>query len=281
MTLPLSGLDHVLIGVRDLARAKTQYERLGFTVAPLGLHDNWGTANHCVMFEGDYLELIGVVDPAKPTNNLAAFLTQREGIMGVSYAMGDAKKAVRDLVARGVRAEGPQALGRKAPDGEGRLEFALARWPDEDSPGLPSFATQHLTPEKLRPKKLLPHANGAIGVIAVSVVVADPPSLVPAYERLFGAGSLVLTDETLTVHTGGTVMMFARPDDVGLLHPEIEAPDLAPPYALAVTLAVRDLKTVRAALKRNQAPILADRQESLTVAAEHACGAALEFTPVD
>lgn len=281
MTLPFSGLDHILIGVRDLARAKAVYEQLGFTVAPMGVHDNWGTANHCVMFEGDYLELIGVVDPTKFTNNLDAFVAEREGIMGIAYSMDDAQRTVTELVARGIHADGPHALGRKAPESEERLEFALVRWPDEDSPGLRSFATQHLTPGKLRPKHLLTHANGAIGVVALSVVVADPPALVPAYETLFGSGSIVLTDDTLAVHTGGTVIVFARPDDVDLLHPEIKAPPIAPPYVLAITLAVRDLKKLRALLKANKVPIASDRDESVTIAPAHACGAVIEFTLVD
>ena len=74
MTHQLDGIDHVLIGVRDLEAARAQYARLGFNSTPRGRHVGWGTANYCIMFERDYLELLGIVDPAQFTNQLDRFL---------------------------------------------------------------------------------------------------------------------------------------------------------------------------------------------------------------
>src|SRR3546814_9908741 len=76
---PLRGVDHVLVGVRNLEAARDTYRRLGFTVSPRGRHIGWGTANYCIMFPGDYIELLGIVDATQFTNNLNRFLASREG----------------------------------------------------------------------------------------------------------------------------------------------------------------------------------------------------------
>ena len=75
----IAGIDHLLVGVRDLESAARQWRRLGFQLTPRGRHIGWGTANYCIMFQDDYLELLGIVDPAQFTNNLDRFLATREG----------------------------------------------------------------------------------------------------------------------------------------------------------------------------------------------------------
>ena len=46
----ISGVDHAVALVRDLDAARARYERLGFTVAPRGIHPpELGTGNHTVM----------------------------------------------------------------------------------------------------------------------------------------------------------------------------------------------------------------------------------------
>ncbi|TMK28796.1 MAG: VOC family protein, partial [Alphaproteobacteria bacterium] len=57
----IAGIDHVIIGVRDLERARMGWTRLGFTLTPRGRHLGQGTANYCIMFPRDYLELLGFV----------------------------------------------------------------------------------------------------------------------------------------------------------------------------------------------------------------------------
>ena len=58
----LAGIDHVVLGVRDLERARMGWTRLGFTLTPRGRHLGQGTANYCIMFARDYVELLGFVE---------------------------------------------------------------------------------------------------------------------------------------------------------------------------------------------------------------------------
>ncbi|MGH6918995.1 MAG: VOC family protein, partial [Geminicoccaceae bacterium] len=84
------GIDHAVVGVRDLEHARSGYERLGFRLTPRGHHVGRGTADHCAMFATDHVELLGLVDPAKPTHNLDRFLEQREGMMALALHSIDA-----------------------------------------------------------------------------------------------------------------------------------------------------------------------------------------------
>jgi catechol 2,3-dioxygenase-like lactoylglutathione lyase family enzyme len=84
---PLSGIDHTLIGVRDLEAARAAWRHLGFAVTPRGRHIGWGTGNYCVMFRDDYVELLGIVDPCQFLNRLDTLLeTRGEGLLGLAFA---------------------------------------------------------------------------------------------------------------------------------------------------------------------------------------------------
>src|SRR5215831_15468233 len=86
MTNAIAGIDHVIVGVRDLERARADWSRLGFTLSPRGRHIGQGTANYCIMFASDYIELLGIVDPHDFVQNLDTFLDRREGLMAAAFA---------------------------------------------------------------------------------------------------------------------------------------------------------------------------------------------------
>src|SRR5678816_207162 len=61
---PMLELGQVILGVRDLDAASRRMEGLGFTVLDGGVHPGLGTANRIIPLGRQYLELLGVVDPA-------------------------------------------------------------------------------------------------------------------------------------------------------------------------------------------------------------------------
>src|SRR5262245_25510378 len=58
------GLDHLVLSVQDLDAAKALYEKLGFNCTPKALHP-WGTGNTLAQLQGNFLEILAVVDKAK------------------------------------------------------------------------------------------------------------------------------------------------------------------------------------------------------------------------
>ena len=73
MLAQVRGIDHAMILVRDLDRARDTYARMGFTLTPRGFH-SLGSQNHCIMFGRDYLELMAL-PPCRPqrSNSLPNF----------------------------------------------------------------------------------------------------------------------------------------------------------------------------------------------------------------
>ena len=76
---PITGIDHAIVGVRDLERARETWRRLGFTLSPRGRHLEQPTGNYCVMFPSDYIELLGIVIPAHRRIGSTAFSLGAKG----------------------------------------------------------------------------------------------------------------------------------------------------------------------------------------------------------
>ncbi|MGH6718584.1 MAG: VOC family protein, partial [Alphaproteobacteria bacterium] len=180
----ITGLDHVLVGVRDLATARAAYRRLGFTVTPRGRHVGWSTGNTCVMFPEDYVELIGVVDPASPRRPIEQRIAEAGDVgVGLALASDDEQRALRSLAAAGLAPEA-RSLARLLETPEGTVEprFALVHVPPEATPEIPIFVCRHLTPDLVRRPAWLAHANTARGIASLLAVVADPARLQAPYE---------------------------------------------------------------------------------------------------
>ena len=243
------GIDHAVIAVRDLEAAAASFARLGFTATPASSHAEWGTANRCLMFGADYVELIAAIGAGEGADRVRAFTgqsgRQREGIMAVAFGTSDAEADVRRLIAAGLAVDPPRPLSRMVGALQARFEVAVL--PPEATPGASSWLCRHLTPDALRRPGWTEHANGASGVASVTAVVADPMAAAQAWERVFGAASATPTDETVAVHTGrGGKVFLTTPEDFDMLHPDAADGGLPEPPALVV-LTVRVADTGRAA----------------------------------
>ena len=80
-------LDHVVINVRaDMDAAAIEFGNLGFTITPRGFH-TLGSINHLMIFETDYLELIGI--PEGGETKRADLLAAPLGINGLVFKSED------------------------------------------------------------------------------------------------------------------------------------------------------------------------------------------------
>ena len=281
MSPPITGIDHLLVGVRDLEAAREGYRRLGFTCTPRGSHIGWGTANYCIMFPDDYVELIGVVDRTKETNGLDSFLERREGLKGIALASDDDDGGYAALHAAGIAAAPPRDLARnlELPEGTVQPRFKLVHLPPDATPQLTAFICRHLTPEMVRRPAWLAHPNGATGLRAITVVVEDPPALARAYAGLLGAGAITPTDEMLTARVGRAALLFVRPGDLADLCPELDLDDApAPPYIAGMTVVVADVAEAARVIGANGVAVAANPGSALVVPPDEACGVIVEFT---
>jgi catechol 2,3-dioxygenase-like lactoylglutathione lyase family enzyme len=272
----IAGIDHAVVGVRDLEQARTSYERLGFRLTPRGRHVGHGTANYCVMFAVDYVELLGLVDPEEPTHDLDRFLEQREGMMALALLSTDAEATRSAWHDVGLESQLCDFGGVLEPETE--LRFKNVRLAPEATGGVPLFACAHLTPEPMRQPDWLAHPNGTIGIASVTVAVEEPGALVEPMGQVFGSTNLTETDDTLAVHTGHGIVLFATPDDLDMLHPELEESLSAERPTLAVlTLVVPDLATTAAVLDRHDVAYRQDTSGAIGIPPAYSHGVMLEF----
>jgi catechol 2,3-dioxygenase-like lactoylglutathione lyase family enzyme len=240
----IAGVDHVIVAVRDLERARMGWTRLGFTLTPRGRHLGQGTANYCIMFPGDYLELLGFAEPDEYAHRLQSFLAQREGPMSVAFAPdGPPDRVATALTGLGLHPSEPRALGRQLelPEGTVVPRFTLLSLPAEETPGLDCFICGHLTPELVRRPEWLEHPNGVIGLRNIWVIVPDTAALLPAYDRLFGLHEVTTTDAVAAIRTGPHRLLFLSEDDFETMHPGVDlATSFAAPGIAALELAVAD-----------------------------------------
>ena len=166
----ISGLDHVVILVRDLDAAQATYARLGFALTPRGFH-SIGTHNHCIMFGTDYVELLALREPHPVTQYFSQFLAVAEGAAALAFSTDDAHAAHASLRASGVMADEPVDFSRPVDvDGMRRdARFRIVQLPVDETPGCRAFLCQHFTPDVVWRPEYQQHALGVVGVAGVSV----------------------------------------------------------------------------------------------------------------
>lgn len=278
----IAGLDHIVVGVRTLERARADWVRLGFTPTPRGRHIGQSTANYCIMFAADYLELLGRIAEDDPAPRIGALLTHREGPMAAAFALAGTPETVHgQLSGLALHPSAPRPLARQIdlPEGSATPRFSLITLPSEETPGLDCFLCGHLTPELMRRPEWLVHANGAVAVKGIDVLVEHTAPLIPAYDRLFGLPQVTTTDAVVAVRAGRHRIMFSTPDDFLTMHPGLDlASDFALPGIAALELAVRSPPETAAYLAGQDITFATLSDGSLAVPAEAANGAILIFS---
>jgi len=270
MSNGIAGIDHIIIGVRDLEAARLGWQRLGFTPTPRGRHIGQGTANYCIMFGRDYLELLGFVERDEHAHRLENFLSQREGPMSVAFAPErDADGTAVALNARGLHPSAPRALGRalELPEGAVTPRFSLLNLPPEETPALDCFICGQLTPELVRRPPWLDHPNGVTGIKAVHLAADDPAALAPAYRRLFGDDRIATTVRGVEVDTARNTLVFSRP--------ALSGTDIPPPAITALELSVADRAATAAYLARAGVAFMQLPDGRLAIAPNEATGTSL------
>lgn len=278
----ITGLDHAIVAVRDLAAAAETFRRLGFALTPKGHHAEWGTASHCLMFGLDYVELLAAEGPGAEADAVRAFTDRREGLIGIALRSDDGAATAESLRRAGLDLPMPRSLSRQLDDDQGTsLVVSELPLPAEATPGIACRIVQHITAERERHPEWIEHPNGALGIVSVTAIVDEPTALAPAWDKVLGPYASVVTDDTVTVHSGRGLIFLSRPDDISQLHPDAE-PDELPPAPALVVLALQIADAGRAAdiLRRNGVVFSRDAEGTIRIPPSEACGVFVELVGV-
>lgn len=201
----VKGIDHLIVMVRDLDRSERIWRALGFHTTPRGLHQSGGTANHLMMLDRTYIELLGLAGPSA-YSPYRRTMQENPGLSGFALR-GSAIETYRYWLAQGLEPLPPESLARGV-EINGRAEvarFELTRL--QSSPELPFllFCCDHLTPQFVWQAGTPPHPNAA-RTLAEIVIVVDDARTPARFERVAGrsisdspgGGSLALGECRIT-----------------------------------------------------------------------------------
>ena len=281
------GIDHLVLGVRDLDRARETYARMGFTTTPRAAHP-FGTGNSLVQLQGNFLELLTVVDESKfaqPTTGQFEFgtfnktyLDAREGMSMLVFEGHDAARDHADFTENGLDTYEPFHFERKAtlPNGaEVTVAFSLVFVTDERMPDAVFFTCQQHAPEYFWKPEYQRHDNGALVISEVVMVAETPVTLTGLIGGMQSTDAVTVVNGSLWVATTRGYVTVMTPGDFE------ERFGLAPtgpqtPHFGAFQIQVTNLDKTEALLTYND---IAFRRTNaaLQVGPETAFGCVLEF----
>jgi hypothetical protein len=182
-------VDHAVVNVlRDMDAAARRFAALGFTLTPRG-HHSLGSINHLMVFDRDYLELVGLPLGDGPVRREVA--ESPAGLNGLVFATADADALHRDLAGRGIPAQPPLAFDRPVDvDGTSRrASFRTVRLDPAWVRGGRVYFCQHQTPELVWRAPWQAHANAVHALGGMTIAVTDPSREAQRYRALGGVAA--------------------------------------------------------------------------------------------
>jgi Glyoxalase-like domain len=204
-------LDHLVINTLfDMDRAAALMSQLGFTLTPRGYH-SLGSINHLMMFEHDYVELLGL--PSGAGNVRKDLLESPRGVNGLVFKISDADATQRILRDSGLAMLEPQSFSRPVTiDGVERLaRFRTVRTAPELFEAGRVYYCQHYTPELVWHRPWMSHGNGVRGLRELVVVTANAEFDVVSYAKAAQSSPVRQGDDWMIALPGGFCIGFISP----------------------------------------------------------------------
>ena len=281
------GIDHLVLPVNDLARARDTYAAMGFTVTPVNRHP-FGTENAIVQLGGAFLELLAVAEPAaipKGSSEKFSFAAFNQRFLervgeGCSFLVLTSDDPASDhdvFQSAGLRVYAPFSFTRIAhqPDGrEDEVGFDLNFVTDLRIPDCAFFTMKQRRPDLFWKEDFQSHANTAIGVADVVLATDQPTDFAAFFETLIGSAVLPYGDGVAFRTAHGSICLLpwnsAGTDVMWSPTPRI----------VRFAVGVRDLDAARQALDAGRIPY-GDEAGGLIVSSSEAYGVNIVFQNVD
>jgi len=205
-------IDHCVLVADKLSAARERYRRMGFTVAPDGVHP-FGTHNANLYFrQGPMIETLAIADPAKYAEaiengnsfvrNDAAFRRAhgQDGFSQVVATSTDADRDHRDFSQRGVSGGDLVSFSRKFEQPDGSVETLAVKLAFASHPKAPSgffFVCEEVLAPKMDRSSLQNHENGTLGATCVISCTSEPSAYSDFYRELFGSTDVIVRDQAV------------------------------------------------------------------------------------
>ncbi|MFM2480425.1 VOC family protein [Celerinatantimonas sp. YJH-8] len=284
-------LDHILLTVKNYYSAYENLKKLGFQMTQISNHP-WGTATSFAVFQGNFIELIGVVDETKfGINATNGFCFGRQinkfhakGEDGISMIALHSKDTVGDY----------SELNEHHNETQGIVDFRRTITLEDGTPddvvvtiGLfldsqhteaSSFICHQHRPDLIWKDEWMVHPNGAIKIEALTYIGEDLSFLENRWTQDYGC--IEKTETSFSVNTQSGLLRAVSPSEFRQTYSQIDLPvsNNPTPHVAAVTLSTASLDPLIAILDDNEVPYYSDHHRVL-VSPTYSGNVILEFIP--
>jgi catechol 2,3-dioxygenase-like lactoylglutathione lyase family enzyme len=188
----LTGIDHIIIGVNNLAEAARIFnDRLGLAVSGGGIHPTGGTENRIIVIGDTYIELIAVRKAEEAQQSMLDRLARGNGYLNFVLSSNDIEADTAAMRERGVAVIGPTPGRLNAANGQYR---AWSR-SDVERPDLTQhypFLIQHDSTGEERRHRLAgwttppQHPLGASKVLSATIAVENLGEAARRFQHIYG-----------------------------------------------------------------------------------------------
>lgn len=259
-------LDHAVISVRDrMDEAAAIFARMGFTLTPRSQH-RIGSINHLMVFEHNYLELLGF--PPGAAQIRPDIIASPIGLDALVLDLADPESVYARLLDAGLAVSAPSELSRpvELASGVEEARFTTVRLDRAAVHGGRLYFCQHHTPHLIWRDGWRRHANGALGIERFTIAVPDPAKERALYETIIGGKAPAFIEFTTPEQLRGRLGDF-MPDANGRTA-----------YMAALTLRVQSLAEAKVVLQRGGFKLARLDERSIAVPASEAMNCAMEFS---
>jgi hypothetical protein len=258
-------LDHVLVSVQDYEQTRDNYCRMGFAPTPVSYHP-WGTETCFVMFDDNFIELLGIHDASKFGTNavngfcfgrqIGSFLDKGEdGIALIALHSKDARTDYAELIKAHSHHQGLIDFRRKIELEDGRIDevvVTIGLLIDPEYPESSGFICQQFRPDLIWVDEWKQHPNGATQIAAVTYIANDVSLLQQRWQIDYG-DTVTSQHGVVSVDTQSGVLRAMSADQFAALYAGIDMPisTNSGPHAAALTLETRSLADLIAILQHN------------------------------
>jgi hypothetical protein len=293
MSSDINVLHHLGIISHDMEATVSQYERLGFVFTPLTVPriplqtgenpEPIGAGNRCAIFKNNYLEILGVVDPARWGSitleqrgpfDLDEPLSRYEGLHVLHLGTDDLCQVRTRLQRDGLHPSEIRPFQRlvDTPDGPKMMRAKALHFPRGSNPEALVQIAQHETAELALQPRYMQHPNGARSITEVIVCVEDPDGVARKYGN-YTHQIVRSTGVSRVIEFGESRIVVISPDDLLSVLPGNAAP--AVPLLAGFTVS-SDLEITRRLLEEREIDFHMHDGRVL-VNAKDGCGTAILF----
>jgi hypothetical protein len=263
-------LHHVGVINTDLHILSERYEKLGFLLTPLstpkiiiepgGNPVAMGVGNRHAIFENNYLELLGIVDPEKwkkiPKEKLGPYnidipLKKYEGLHVMHFGTSHIELVKERLRIEDIQCSAIRNFERnvQTDKGEQIMKARTISFAPEMAPGGLLQIAQHDTPELVFQSRYMLHDNGALALTELIVCCENPKEYVSKYERITNHRGVDIDENYFIIDLGNSKIIVITAERLErMVH--IDTPP-AIPFMAAFTVETSDLQLTKNVLLKN------------------------------